>query len=284
MQVEDVNVFIDKLIELAIAEDIGDGDHSSLACIPPHERGTAQLMMKQEGIVAGVALAERIYRRLDPTATVQPLIADGTQVGYGDIVFRVEATVHTLLQAERIVLNIMQRMSGIATQTNAYVQRCAGTKARVLDTRKTTPGMRVLDKMAVAIGGGMNHRMGLFDMIMLKDNHIDFAGGVEPAIRRAQHYLAQTGRSLPIEVETRSLDDVQTVLRVGGVQRIMLDNFSVADTRRAVELIDGRIPTESSGGITLDTIRDYAECGVDYISVGAITHQIRSLDMNLKKI
>ena len=178
MQVEEVNVFIDKLIELAIAEDIGDGDHSSLACIPPHERGTAQLMMKQEGIVAGVALAERIYRRLDPTATVQLLIADGTQVGYGDIVFRVEATVHTLLQAERIVLNIMQRMSGIATQTNAYVQRCAGTKARVLDTRKTTPGMRVLDKMAVAIGGGMNHRMGLFDMIMLKDNHIDFAGGV----------------------------------------------------------------------------------------------------------
>ncbi|MBQ9470087.1 MAG: carboxylating nicotinate-nucleotide diphosphorylase, partial [Bacteroidales bacterium] len=190
----DANKMIDSLIELAIAEDIGDGDHSSLACIPERAQGAAQLMMKQEGIVAGVALAERIYRRLDPQAHVRTLIPDGTAVRYGDVVFRVEANVRTLLQAERIVLNIMQRMSGIATQTNAYVRRCEGTRARVLDTRKTTPGMRVLDKMAVAIGGGANHRMGLFDMIMLKDNHIDFAGGIEPAIRCAQHYLAQTGR------------------------------------------------------------------------------------------
>lgn len=275
---------VDSLIELAILEDIGDGDHSSLACIPAEAQGAAQVMMKQEGIVAGVRIAQRVYSRLDSSSKVQVFIPDGTRVKYGDIILRVDASVRTLLQAERIVLNIMQRMSGIATQTDVYVKLCEGTKARVLDTRKTTPGMRIFDKMAVAIGGGTNHRMGLFDMIMLKDNHIDFAGGIEKAIRRANDYLKQTGRDLKIEVETRSLGDVDRVMTCGGVSRIMLDNFSVADTRKAVELINGKYETESSGGIAIDTIRGYAECGVDYISVGAITHQIRSLDMNLKKI
>lgn len=275
---------VDSLIELAILEDIGDGDHSSLACIPAEAQGAAQVMMKQEGIVAGVRIAQRVYSRLDSSSKVQVFIPDGTRVKYGDIILRVDASVRTLLQAERIVLNIMQRMSGIATQTDVYVKLCEGTKARVLDTRKTTPGMRIFDKMAVAIGGGTNHRMGLFDMIMLKDNHIDFAGGIEKAIRRANDYLKQTGRDLKIEVETRSLGDVDRVMTCGGVSRIMLDNFSVADTRKAVELINGKYETESSGGIAIDTIRGYAECGVDFISVGAITHQIRSLDMNLKKI
>lgn len=275
---------VDSLIELAILEDIGDGDHSSLACIPAEAQGAAQVMMKQEGIVAGVRIAQRVYSRLDSSSKVQVFIPDGTRVKYGDIILRVDASVCTLLQAERIVLNIMQRMSGIATQTDVYVKLCEGTKARVLDTRKTTPGMRIFDKMAVAIGGGTNHRMGLFDMIMLKDNHIDFAGGIEKAIRRANDYLKQTGRDLKIEVETRSLGDVDRVMTCGGVSRIMLDNFSVADTRKAVELINGKYETESSGGIAIDTIRGYAECGVDFISVGAITHQIRSLDMNLKKI
>lgn len=280
----DSEKLIDSLIELAILEDIGDGDHSSLSCIPASAKGAAQVMMKQDGIVAGVSVAQRVYSRLDSNSHVQVYIPDGTRVKYGDIILRADASVQTLLQAERIVLNIMQRMSGIATQTNVYVKLCEGTKARVLDTRKTTPGMRVFDKMAVAIGGGTNHRMGLFDMIMLKDNHIDFAGGITKAVNMANSYLQRTGKDLPIEVETRSLNDVQEVLSCGGVKRIMLDNFSVADTRSAVELIDGRVETESSGGITLDTIRSYAECGVDYISVGAITHQIKSLDMNLKKI
>ncbi|MEW5846805.1 MAG: carboxylating nicotinate-nucleotide diphosphorylase [Bacteroidota bacterium] len=275
---------IDKLIDLAIAEDIGDGDHSSLSCIPINARGAVQLKMKQEGVIAGLQIAERIYKRIDNEIQVDFLKADGQLLQPGDVAFKAYGKVHTLLQAERIVLNVLQRMSGIATQTREYVRLCEGTKAKVLDTRKTTPGMRVLDKMAVAIGGGVNHRMGLFDMIMLKDNHIDFAGGIEQAIRLANEYLAKTGRKLDIEVETRSLKDVETVLRVGGVRRIMLDNFTVADTRKAVELINGRFETESSGGINLSTIRDYALCGVDYISVGAITHQIKSIDMNLKKI
>lgn len=275
---------IDSLIDLAIAEDIGDGDHSSLSCIPASAMGAAQLMMKQEGIIAGVKIAERIYHRLNGDSRVDILIADGAAVKYGDVVLRAEASVHTLLQAERIVLNIMQRMSGIATQTREYVKLCEGTKAQVLDTRKTTPGMRILDKMAVSIGGGTNHRMGLFDMIMLKDNHIDFAGGLEKAIQLANGYLERTGRKMAIEVETRSLADVGRVIACGGVSRIMLDNFTVADTRTAVEMIAGRYETESSGGITLQSIRSYAECGVDFISVGAITHQIKSLDMNLKKV
>lgn len=282
--VVDNDKLIDSLIDLAILEDIGDGDHSSLACIPADAQGAAQVMMKQDGIIAGVSIAQRIYHRLDKNSQVQVFIPDGTKVKYGDFILRADASVQTLLQAERIVLNIMQRMSGIATQTNVYVKLCDGTKARVLDTRKTTPGMRVFDKMAVAIGGGTNHRMGLFDMIMLKDNHIDFAGGIEKAIHLANSYLKNTGRNLKIEVETRSLNDVERVLSCGGVSRIMLDNFSVDDTRKAVELIAGAYEVESSGGITLETIRSYAQCGVDFISVGAITHQIKSLDMNLKKV
>jgi nicotinate-nucleotide pyrophosphorylase (carboxylating) len=275
---------VDRLIELAIAEDIGDGDHSSLSCIPSNVKGEVKLMLKQEGIIAGVEIAQMIYTKIDADVQFNQLINDGKLVKPGDFAFTAKGKVHSLLQAERIVLNVMQRMSGIATQTNEYVKRVEGTGARILDTRKTTPGMRILDKMAVKIGGGYNHRMGLYDMIMLKDNHIDFAGGIKQAVEKANEYLQKNGRTLPIEVETRNLDDIRIVLEIGGVDRIMLDNFSVAMTRDAVKLIGGRIETESSGGITLETIRDYAETGVDYISVGALTHQIKSLDMNLKKI
>jgi len=279
-----VDSLIDKLIELAIAEDIGDGDHSSLSCIPSEAVGGVKLMMKQQGIIAGIDIAKRIYKKIDSGITFQPLVEDGQMLNKGDFVFNASGRVHSLLQAERIVLNVMQRMSGIATQTNRYVRVVEGTKAKILDTRKTTPGMRVLDKLAVKIGGGENHRMGLFDMIMLKDNHIDFAGGIENAIGKANEYLSRTGRNIGIEVETRNLNEVERVLLVGGVQRIMLDNFNLENTRAAVKLINGRFETESSGGINLDTVRGYAECGVDYISVGAITHQIQSIDMNLKKV
>ncbi len=276
--------FINSLIDLAIAEDIGDGDHSSLSCIPLNASGAVQLKMKQAGVLAGVEIARMVYHKLDSSILFEPYKTDGQELSIGDIVFRAEGNTHTLLQAERIVLNIMQRMSGIATQTKEYVRQCEGTKARILDTRKTTPGMRVFDKMAVKIGGGCNHRMGLFDMIMLKDNHIDFAGGIENAIKLANSYIKEKGKALEIEVETRSLEDIQKVMRIGGVHRIMLDNFSVPATREAVALIGGKFETESSGGITLETIRDYALCGVDFISVGAITHQIKSIDMNLKKV
>lgn len=275
---------IDRLIDLAISEDIGDGDHSSLSCIPADATGEVRLMVKQQGIIAGVEMAKRIFSRIDRSIVFEPLIKDGTSVNLGDYVFTANGKTHSLLQSERIVLNVMQRMSGIATQTNRYVKMIEGTKAKILDTRKTTPGMRVFDKLAVRIGGGENHRMGLFDMIMLKDNHIDFAGGIENAIRKANAYLINTGRTLGIEVETRNLKEVERVLSVGNVQRIMLDNFNLADTREAVSLINGRFETESSGGINLETIRGYAECGVDFISVGAITHQIQSIDMNLKKV
>ncbi|MGD9977103.1 MAG: carboxylating nicotinate-nucleotide diphosphorylase [Bacteroidales bacterium] len=275
---------INSLIDLAIAEDFGDGDHSSLSCIPVQATGAVQLKMKQSGVLAGVSVARQVYFKIDPTVKFEPYRTDGLELNVNEVVFLAGGKVHSLLRAERIVLNIMQRMSGIATQTRAYVTQCEGTKAKVLDTRKTTPGMRVFDKMAVKIGGGYNHRMGLFDMIMLKDNHIDFAGGVENAISLANSYLKATGKNLEIEVETRTLEDIELVLRVGGVHRIMLDNFTVGETRRAVELINGRYKIESSGGITLQTIRDYALCGVDYISVGAITHQVKSIDMNLKKV
>lgn len=275
---------IDRLIDIAIAEDIGDGDHSSLSCIPVEATGKVQLMVKQQGIIAGVDIAQQIYERIDSSIKFEKLIADGRAVKYGDLVFFASGRSHALLQSERIVLNVMQRMSGIATQTNRYVKLIEGTKAKVLDTRKTTPGMRVFDKLAVKIGGGENHRMGLYDMIMLKDNHVDFAGGIEEAIRKANDYLAKTGRNLGIEIETRNLYEVERVIAAGNVQRIMLDNFDLNDTRKAVNLINGRFETESSGGITTETIRGYAECGVDFISVGAITHQIQSIDMNLKKV
>ena len=274
--------FVDDLIELCIREDIGDGDHTSLACIPADEHGRMRLLCKQEGVIAGIEIAQIVLRRLDPEMHFEQILHDGDRVRPGDVAFYVSGRLRSLLQAERILLNIMQRMSGVATQTAVYVKRLEGLHTRVLDTRKTTPGMRVLDKMAVKIGGGENHRMGLFDMILLKDNHIDFAGGIEKAIRRVRDYLAEHGRQLPIECEVRSLEDIDKVFAAGGVDRIMFDNFTPEMTRRAVEKVAGRCETESSGGITLDTIREYAECGVDFISVGALTHQIRSLDMSLK--
>jgi nicotinate-nucleotide pyrophosphorylase (carboxylating) len=275
---------VDKLIELAILEDIGDGDHSSLSCIPASEQGKMKLLVKQEGIIAGIEIAKLIFGRIDGELKMEQLLTDGAHVKVGDVAFFVEGRVHSLLQAERLVLNVMQRMSGVATQANVYAQKLKGLKTKVLDTRKTTPGMRILEKMAVKIGGGENHRIGLYDMIMLKDNHVDFAGGIESAIKKAQDYLRVTGRDLKIEVETRSIDEIRKVMEVGGVHRIMLDNFDLEKTRAAVELIDGKFETESSGGITLETLRDYAECGVDFISVGALTHQIKSLDMSLKAI
>ncbi|MDR1681752.1 MAG: carboxylating nicotinate-nucleotide diphosphorylase [Prevotellaceae bacterium] len=276
------NQYIDNLIALAIAEDIGDGDHTSLACIPPEAQGKMKLLIKETGILAGVAIAGQIFTAIDPLLQTDVRLQDGTAVEPGDVAFYVHGAVRSLLQAERIVLNVVQRMSGVATQTARCVQQLKGLKTRILDTRKTTPGMRILDKMAVKTGGGENHRMGLFDMILIKDNHIDFAGGIEKAIRKVHAYLASTGRTLPVEIEVRSLADIHTALRTGGVQRIMLDNFSIDDTREAVQLIAGRYETESSGGITLETLRDYALCGVDYISAGALTHHIKSLDMSLK--
>lgn len=274
--------FVNDLIELSIREDIGDGDHSSLACIPHDERGRMRLLVKQDGVLAGVEIARMVFHRLDPAVEFEQLLSDGVHITPGEVAFYVTGRLQSLLQAERIVLNIMQRMSGVATQTAVYVHALDGLKTHVLDTRKTTPGMRVLDKMAVAIGGGMNHRMGLFDMILLKDNHIDFAGGITRAVQQTQAYLKARGRQLPIEVETRSLNDVREALDVGGVDRIMLDNFSPELTRKAVALINGRCEVESSGGITLQNLREYASCGVDFISVGALTHQIKSLDMSLK--
>lgn len=274
--------FVDELITLAIREDIGDGDHTSLATIPAEARGKMKLLIKQEGILAGVEVAVEVFRRLDESVEIEILIEDGQRVKVGDVAFYVEGRIRTLLQAERIVLNIMQRMSGVATQTAVYADALAGTNCKVLDTRKTTPGMRVLDKMAVKIGGGENHRIGLFDMVLLKDNHIDFAGGIIPAIQSVKKYLAENGKNIPIECEVRSLKDIDLVFEAGGVDRIMFDNFTPEQTRNAVEKVAGRCSTESSGGITLQTMREYAEAGVDYISVGALTHQIKSLDMSLK--
>lgn len=274
--------FVEELIELAIKEDIGDGDHTSLCCIPAEERGRMRLLCKQEGIIAGIEVAQMVLSRLDPEMEFEQLLEDGTRVKVGDVAFYVSGRLQSLLQAERILLNIMQRMSGVATQTAVYADRLEGLKTKVLDTRKTTPGMRVLDKMAVKIGGGENHRIGLFDMILLKDNHIDFAGGVEQALTKCREYLARTGRNLKIEIEVRTLENIDEVFAAGGADRIMLDNFSLEMTREAVKRIAGRCEIESSGGITLDTLRDYAECGVDFVSVGALTHQIKSLDMSLK--
>ncbi len=274
--------FVDELIELAIKEDLGDGDHTSLCCIPAEEQGRMRLLCKQEGVIAGIEIAEIVLQRLDPEMKFEQVLEDGARVKPGDVAFYVSGRLQSLLQAERILLNIMQRMSGVATQTAFYVKHLEGLHTKVLDTRKTTPGMRVLDKMAVKIGGGENHRMGLFDMILLKDNHIDFAGGIRQAVEGAKKYLAERGKSIPIECEVRSLEDIDEVFAAGGVDRIMFDNFTPEMTRQAVEKVGGRCETESSGGITLETMRAYAECGVDYISVGALTHQIRSLDMSLK--
>ncbi len=273
---------IDALIELAFAEDIGDGDHTTLCCIPETETGRSKLLIKEEGILAGVNMARRVFAAFDPELQMDVFLEDGTHVMPGDVAFVVSGKVRSLLQTERLMLNIMQRMSGIATVTRKYADRLEGLHTKVLDTRKTTPGMRMLEKEAVRIGGGVNHRIGLFDMILLKDNHIDFAGGIEAAITRCHTYLAEKGKNLKIEIEVRNMQELGEVLRVGGVDRIMLDNFTPELTRAAVERIGGRYETESSGGITLDTLRDYAECGVDYISVGALTHSVKGLDMSFK--
>ena len=276
--------FVEELIELAIKEDIGDGDHTSLATIPADHHGRMKLLVKQSGIIAGIEVARMILRRLDPDIKFDQQLNDGVLVTPGDIAFYVEGRTISLLQAERVLLNVMQRMSGVATQTAVCVERLEGTKCKVLDTRKTTPGMRVLDKMAVKLGGGENHRMGLFDMVLLKDNHIDFAGGITKAVTAVREYLKAKGKELKIEVEVRSLADIDEVFAVGGVDRIMLDNFTVGLTREAVAIIAGRCEIESSGGITLDNMRDYAQCGVDFVSIGALTHQIRSLDMSLNAV
>ncbi len=277
----DLNYF-NAFIDSAFKEDIGDGDHTSIACIPSMNEGKAKLLIKESGIVAGVEVAQQAFHRFDPFLRTVVFIQDGTKVFPGDVVFTVEGRILSILQCERLVLNLMQHMSGIATQTRQYVEKLAGTSTKLLDTRKTTPGMRLLDKEAVRIGGGENHRTGLFDMILIKDNHIDFAGGIEKAIDAVNHYLQKRGKMLKIEIEARNLDDVERIVKHNRIHRIMLDNFDIETTRKAVEIINGHYEVESSGNINLDNIRDYALCGVDYISVGALTHQIKSLDMSLK--
>lgn len=277
-----IEKLIDDLIDLSFREDIGEGDHTTLCCIPAEAMGASKLLIKQEGVLAGIEAAKKIFARFDPTLKVEVFMQDGTHVKPGDVPMVVTGKVQSLLQTERLMLNVMQRMSGIATMTSQYVARLEGTKTRVLDTRKTTPGMRIWEKEAVKIGGGCNHRIGLFDMILLKDNHVDFAGGITNAIDRANNYCKEKHLDLKIEIEVRNFDELGQVLSHGGVNRIMLDNFSVEDTRKAVDLIAGKFETESSGGITFDTIRNYAEAGVDFISVGALTHSVKGLDMSFK--
>lgn len=272
----------DRLIDLAFAEDIGDGDHTTLCCIPEDAVGKSHLLIKEDGILAGVEVAKRVFARFDNTLKVEVFMDDGSEVKKGDIAMLVTGKTRSLLQTERLMLNIMQRMSGIATTTRKYVDLLKGTHTKVLDTRKTTPGMRMLEKQAVKIGGGVNHRIGLFDMILLKDNHVDFAGGIRNAIDKCHKYLDEKSLNLKIEIEVRNFDELEQVLERGGVDRIMLDNFTVADTKKAVDMIAGKYETESSGGITFDTIRQYAECGVDFVSVGALTHSVKCLDMSFK--
>jgi nicotinate-nucleotide pyrophosphorylase (carboxylating) len=278
------NSSLREFISFCLREDIGDGDHSSHACIPGDTIGKAKLIIKESGVLAGIRAAAVVFSETDKSLITDILLKDGSEVKPGDIAFIVSGNQQSILRAERLVLNIMQRMSGIATSTSEYVRELKGLKTRILDTRKTSPGMRALEKEAVRLGGGENHRMGLYDMIMLKDNHIDFAGGIEQAIERTREYLGKSGKNLKIEIEARNIDDVKIITGLGGIDRIMLDNFSVHDTALAVKIIGGRFETESSGGITLKNIRAYAECGVDYISVGAITHHIKSLDMSLKAV
>jgi nicotinate-nucleotide pyrophosphorylase (carboxylating) len=278
MENSDLREFILK----SLSEDIGDGDHTSLACIPARETGKAKLLIKENGILAGIRVAEKIFSITDKELRFGLILGDGTKIKPGDIAFNISGRQQSILKAERLVLNVMQRMSGIATSTHGYAGLLKGLKTRILDTRKTTPGFRFLEKEAVRIGGGMNHRMGLYDMILIKDNHIDYAGGIVNAIRKTKEYLRNNNLNLKVEIEARSMADVRTILMAGGVDRIMLDNFSVHDTLSAVKEISGKCETESSGGINLSTIRSYAECGVDYISVGALTHHIKSIDMSLK--
>ena len=278
------NRILREFILRSLAEDLGDGDHSSLACIPSETKGKAKLLIKEKGILAGIRVAVELFSIIDNELKPEMILEDGTNVVPGDIAFYVSGRQQSILKSERLVLNIMQRMSGIATNTHEYATRLKGLKTKILDTRKTTPGFRFLEKEAVRIGGGLNHRMGLYDMILLKDNHIDYAGGISNAIHKTRAYLKRNNLNLKVEIEARSLEDVRTILAVGGVDRIMLDNFSVEDTSIAVKEISGRFETESSGGIDLSTIRAYAECGVDFISVGALTHHIKSLDMSLKAV
>lgn len=278
------NELIDELLNLAFAEDVGDGDHTTLSTIPADAIGRSRLLVKEEGVIAGVEMAEKVLHRVDPSIKVEIIITDGSRVKPGDVAFFAEGPVRSLLVAERTLLNIMQRMSGIATMTRRYQDELEGLKTKVLDTRKTTPGMRMLEKEAVRLGGGTNHRIGLFDMILIKDNHIDFAGGIEKAVERAKNYCRENGKDLRIEVEVRGLDDIRRVLEIGGVDRIMFDNFTPELTREAVALVGGKTETESSGGITLDNLRAYGEAGVDFISVGALTHSVKGLDMSFKAV
>ncbi len=273
---------IDELLDLAFAEDLGDGDHTTLSTIPADAMGRSRLIIKEDGILSGVEIAEKVLHKVDPSIKMEVMIGDGAEVKKGDIAFTAEGSVRSLLIAERTMLNIMQRMSGVATMTRRYQNELDGLHTRVLDTRKTTPGMRMLEKEAVKTGGGTNHRIGLFDMILIKDNHIDFAGGLEKAIDRANEYCKAQGKDLRIEIEARSLDDIRRILAHGGVDRIMFDNFTPELTREAVKLVDGKVETESSGGITLENLRQYGEAGVDFISVGALTHSVKGLDMSFK--
>lgn len=275
---------IDELLDLSFAEDVGDGDHTTLSTIPADEMGKSRLIIKEDGILAGVEVAKKVLAKVDESIKVETYINDGARVKKGDIAFVAEGPVRSLLIAERTMLNIMQRMSGVATMTDRYQSELKGLHTRVLDTRKTTPGMRMLEKEAVKLGGGTNHRIGLFDMILIKDNHIDFAGGIEKAIDRAREYCKDKGKDLKIEVEVRSLDDIRRVMAHGGVNRIMFDNFTPELTREAVELVGGKYETESSGGITIENLRAYGEAGVDFISVGALTHSVKGLDMSFKAI
>jgi len=273
---------IDEIIEKALAEDIGDGDHTSLSTIPKEAMGKAKLLIKEDGILAGIKIAEKVFNKVDKNIVFNVLLKDGEKVKYGDIAFVVEGSSISLLSAERLALNFMQRMSGIATATGKIVEKLHGLKTKVIDTRKTTPNLRILEKESVVIGGGENHRMGLYDMIMIKDNHVDFAGGISKAIKSAKRYLIENKKDLKIEIEVRNFKELNEVLEIGKIDRIMLDNFSVKDMKKAIQIINGKYETEASGGITIDTIREYAETGVDFISVGALTHQVKSLDMSLK--
>ncbi|OFX20548.1 MAG: nicotinate-nucleotide diphosphorylase (carboxylating) [Bacteroidetes bacterium GWA2_31_9] len=276
------NQLFDKLIELAILEDFEKGDHTSLATVPSVQQGKAKLIVKQNGIIAGIEIAQKVFSIIDNSTELKIFIQDGTNVKIGDIAFEVYGKTQSILKSERLILNIMQRMSGIATTTNTYVEKIKQYKTKILDTRKTTPGFRLFEKEAVRIGGGVNHRMGLYDMIMIKDNHIDYAGGIEKAIDRTNEYLQKNNLNLKIEIEARNLNDVNAILKHGGVNIIMLDNFNIENTLKAVRLIIGKYQTESSGGITIDTIVDYAACGVDFISIGALTHHVSSIDLSLK--
>ncbi len=276
--------YLDSFVAFAMREDLGDGDHSSLASIPPEQTGKAQIIIKAEGVLAGIQLTKEILKRIDPAIKTIQNLDDGAWVEKGNSAMTLTGSVHTILKSERLILNVLQRMSGIATRTRSYVDKVKGLNTKILDTRKTTPGFRFFEKAAVVIGGGENHRMGLYDMIMLKDNHIEFSGSIEKAIKNTHRYLKKVNKDLKIEIEAHSLENVRDILAIGGIQRIMLDNFNIPETKKAVKLINGTFETESSGGITLKNIRQYAECGVDYVSVGDLTSNIKIIDMSLKAI